>query len=183
MEPQSAPLTSRPSPELDAALAGEAILSLGRGKRFLLTPAALRVEAQSGGEWRVARSVAYPEIAAVYRYEVRDWGYLGLGLMYGLVLLAAVLVCAVALGMDGVVSGAMSAVVVVGVLGLICYRVGTVPRRWLRIETHAGPLLAPNRDDSFYHRLAAHLTPPPPETPSPVAPANIPPPPSGAPFQ
>ena len=159
----------------------EATLAVGGGRRLALTPLALHVEVRNGRDWRIARTIGYGEIAAAYRYEVRDWGYLGLGLVYGLVLLAAVLSVALLSGLDGVLAGGVAALVVILVIGLTAYRIATVPRRWLRIETHTGPLLLPNRDELFFNRLSTHLSPPlePVEleaaTQSAPAPAAIPP--------
>jgi hypothetical protein len=166
----------------DATAQVDATLPIGGGKRVALTPASLCVEVRSGKEWRAVRLIGYGEIAAAYRYEVRDWGYLGLGLLYGLTLLAVVLFAALLAQFDGLIAWAMAGVVTVCTLALIAYRVAAVPRRWLRIETHTGPLLLPGREEAFFTQLAARLTPPaePPTSavPTPAAIPPAPPPPA-----
>lgn len=169
---QAQPQQFNPSPVPNAA--PEATLIVGGGRRLALVPASLYVQVKNGRDWRVAREIRYGEIVAVYRYQLRDWGYLGLGLLYGLGLITAILVIALMAQVDGVVTGGLVALVALITIGLTAYRIAAVPRRWLRIETHSGPLLLPGRDEAFFDRLAAHLTPPV-DAPAPPAPAAIPP--------
>src|SRR5438874_10818278 len=63
--------------------------------RVTLGPEALLAESRDPlfGVWTPTRQIFYDEIRAVYRYRVRDWSYLIVGLLYallgGLVLLIA----------------------------------------------------------------------------------------------
>ena len=148
-------------------------MEISRDRRLSLAPEALLVETRGGtGAWIPARAVGYDEISAVYRYEARDWSYLGMAALYWGVLLLLILITgavgrwpweliAVAVGVAALLVGALGA-----------YRVMRVPRKLLRIEAYGGTLVFPDRTPAFFGSLAVRLPQPPP---APAAPPEAPP--------
>lgn len=177
-------------------------MDIGGARRLSLAPEALWQEARSGNAYVRIRPVTYEEIQAVYTYEVRDWSIVGW----------SVLAWAVLLGVTfGVVWGAnlrISALVGWGIVlavtllmgGIAAFGVATRTLKMMRIDTHTGSMIVPNKHPRFVLSLRDHLeaarrrraaaSPHPaaaPGVPPPFSPAGMPapaapPPPFGAPL-
>lgn len=133
---------------------------LDRSRRLVLGPHWLSLEVRGGSRnWVPTRTIRYDEILAVFRYETRDWAYLGIALMYWLaaVTTGGVTAAAASLSAATVGWGALIITLVVGAMAI--GRISTRPRRLLRIEAHSGAFVFANRDDQFFRSLATRLPP------------------------
>lgn len=170
-------------------------MDIGSGRRLSLAPEALWLENRvSGGAYVRARPVPYEEIQAVYSYEQRDWGALGLAIVAWVVLSVLCLVLAAVLNLSLGPVGALAVSVVLGVAlcGLGGYRVAQHPRKMLRIDSHTGSLIVPRTHPRFFLTLGEHLdaarkrnpealaSAPPAAVPG-AFPGFVPPPPGAAP--
>jgi hypothetical protein len=148
---------------MDREIQSQETMDVGGGRRIALAPEALFMQARgAAGTWVAMRAVPYDEIRAVYRYEARDWGYLGIALAYWFAAFFLLLIGGLAARWDGWMIGAAVAAATVLLAGLAAYRVVAVPQRLLRIDAYSGALVVRNRAPGFFYQLARRL--PAPET-------------------
>lgn len=167
-------------------------MDTGGGRRLSLAPEALWMEARSGSSYVRLRPVTYEEIQAVYTYEVRDWSMAGYMAMTWLLLLAVVFSALAAGGaqVTALVGALIFLAITAATAGFAAYHVATRLRKMMRIDTHTGSLIVPNRHPRFVVSLGQHLeaararmaaAPPPPPVMGPAAAPlfGAPPPPTG----
>jgi len=142
---------------------------VGGGRRLSLTPQSLLIEARgAGASWIPARAIDYDEISAVYRYDSRDWGFLGVACAVWLGLSLVIVLAALFLRASPWEVLAVLAVAGVVVGAAAVYRIQRVPRKLLRVEAVGGSLVVADRSSGFFDLLAARL--PKPEAGAPASP-------------
>src|SRR5437867_7740157 len=127
--------------------------------RVTLGPEALLAESRDPlfGVWTPTRQIFYDEIRAVYRYRVRDWGYLVPGLLYALVG-GLVLLIAGAAGRADASTWVLSFSLLGALLVALCaYRIFVAQRPMVRLDTVTGPFKFTTRHDEFVGSLASRL--------------------------
>src|SRR5437763_2211088 len=123
--------------------------------RVTLGPEALLAESRDPlfGVWTPTRQVFYDEIRAIYRYRVRDWGYLVAGLVYALIGGLVLLIAGAAGGANAstwVLSFSMLGALLVA---LCAYRIFVAQRPMVRLDTVTGPFMFATRHDEFVASL------------------------------
>lgn len=162
-------------------------MDVGSGRRLSLAPEAMWLETRAaGGTWVRLRPISYEEIQTVYSFDQRDWAPLGVAVLVWGVLTAVVLIGLAAFSGNLGTVGLLAILLGLGVMlvGFGAYRVATVPRKMLRIDTHTGSLIVPRRHPRFFQTLAEHLEAARKRAPAAVLPMAPPasfPPPSGVP--
>lgn len=149
----------------------DTVLQYSGLRRLTLVESGAQIEVRGPGKsWIASHQVRYDQIVAVYRYEMRDWGY---AVVLSLVWFGAfILLSIVSLLMQDpgyfFLIGAL--VISVGVLLLGAYRILSAPKRLLRIDiVGQPPMIVPNSNPGFFYALASRLPksePVPPAAPS-----------------
>jgi hypothetical protein len=175
-------------------------MDVGGGRRLTLAPEAMWLETRGGGQtWIRIRAMPYAEIQAVYAYDLRDWAALGWAALGWMVASGLFFILYMTIGGLPALAGWSVPLLLAAVaVSLAAYRIASVPRKMLRVDTLTGSLIVRRSHPRFLVTVGEHLaalrarqasvspppgfiTPPPPgafDPPPPAfgAPPGMPPP-------
>lgn len=146
-------------PEMPASEGSDTILQYSGLRRLALVPEGARVEVRGPRKsWIASHLIRYDQIKAVYRYEMRDWGYAVLLCVCWMAALIVVSIASTVMGDPGYFLLIAMAVVSVGLAAMGAFRIFTKPKRHLRIDiVGQPPMILANRNPAFFYQLASRL--------------------------
>src|SRR5207248_6230237 len=109
------------------------------------------------GVWSPTLQIFYDEIRALYRYRVRDWGYLVVGLLYAVVG-GLVLLFAEAAGQASLPTLLLSLSMLGALIIALCaFRIFVVQRSMVRLDTVTGPFKFATAREEVVAALASRV--------------------------